>query len=572
MTTEEDDDTPDRRRRIYNVYRTGLLCSSLLVYFFAGAFYGYGPMILLLQGDGAFFSKCSDKNTGTDDELNYCPDQKSQLLNIHFAGSLMLLSTPFIGHLCDTKGPFITMFFAAITALAGVALLIVSRAIPMDELLYPAFCFLRITPCATSVLCAVTGGVFARYSNTAKEQVGQGQADMDLIEEVHTQCIPQERESSSTDRRIESNKGSEYERQGNGDCDRPNKEQAGPQEKGPRRVIGLLANLFDVGTITYLIMYEAQKSFGTSLQVLCYLYLGAGVLIFGAALACWMLVLRHQQEDKELKQEEQANRIRKSLLVLVEEDGPSARALKMEQQEPSMPTSTELAAEEEKVKEDKWRELVSAPFLWLVAFYSFHICRNVFVLTTAEAFLKDLGDTDDKYIRIFAMLMPASILGFPVVDWAMGKYGYHKALQLVNVLCLAHGIIQISATSNLNIQIIGFLFFSFYRCFLFSVTFACLAVLMPENVVGKANGMMTLAAGVASFLNIPLGNAAIHQWNGDFFIPNCIYTFGILPFFYAAYGATIGIHNNQDQGIDIKRNSGNPLPSSPAMDDEVARA
>ena len=180
------------------------------------------------------------------------------------------------------------------------------------------------------------------------------------------------------------------------------------------------------------------------------------------------------------------------------------------------------------------------------------------------------------------MMMPASVLGFPFVDWALGKFGYHKALQLINVLGLVHGIIQISATANLDIQIIGFLVFSFYRCFLFSVIFAYLSVLMPEKVLGKANGFLHIAAGAAGLLNIPLGNAAVQQWNGSFFVPNCLYTFGILPFFYAAYGTTAGIRSKQNQrrnsnitGFSKRLSShiGNSLQhSSLITDDEVAKA
>lgn len=541
-----------KRRRLYNVYRTGLLIfSSLYTFFFAGAFFGYGPMILLLQQDEAFVWKCNNKNG---DGLP-CPDQTGQLLNVHFVGTLTQIMTPFVGHLCDTRGPFATMLYTAATALLGVVILIFSRAIPMDDLLYPAFCFLGMNSFATSVMCVVTGGIYTVYENEVVVQAEPG-----MIEEVK---ISQEQESLGLTEKTR--KGSNVDRE-IGEDDSKDDGQSGDEGKSPRRVIGLLNNLFDAGSVTYLIIWEAHKSLGISLQVLCYWYLGAGVLIFGGALACWKLVLKHKKQDKELQQEsDQIN-----------------RALKTEQQEAlveenqhDLPFQIDQSTVREEVEQEnkkEWQQLCSTSYLWLVAFFAFHVARNIFTLTSAAAFLKNLGDRDDKYIAIFSVMMPASVFGFPFVDWALGKYGYHMALQVINMLGLAHGIIQISATGNLNVQIAGFLFFSFYRCFLFSVIFSYLAVLMPEKVLGKANGLLHISAGAASLLNIPLGNAAVQQWNGSFFIPNCVYTVGILPFFYAAYGTTAGIRSKQrrrrrDTGIGSTQH-----PSLLAMDDEVAKA
>lgn len=457
------EDAREKRRRIYNVYRGGLLAFTLMyTFFYAGAFFGYGPMILLLQKDSAFAWECDDNDTSS----STCPDQTSQLLNIHFVGTLTQIVTPFVGHLSDTRGPFATMLYTAMTALAGVAMLILSRAVNVDQLLYPAFCFLAMNAFATSIMCVITGGVFKIYD---KEYVLRKNR---LIKEDSNS--PQETQPT----------------EGSSDC---KEEQIEAFDKGPRRVIGLLNNLFDAGSITYLILWETHKSLGTSLQVLCYWYLGAGIFMFGGAIACWILILKHQEQDKRI-QEEADEQSKPS--ATTEEDG--ANVTKTENDDNDGPETAEpsaLESETEEGSKGEWRQLYSASYLWLVAFFAFHVGRNIFVLTSAEAFLKNLGDTNDKYITIFTMMMPASIIGFPFVDWALGRYGYHMALQLINILGLVHGIIQISATANLNIQIIGFLVFSFYRCFLFSVIFAYLAALMPEKVLGKANGMLHISAG-----------------------------------------------------------------------------
>lgn len=482
--------------RTFNTYRTGLLTfSSIYTFFFAGAFFGYGPMVLLLQRDEAFLWKCDDQETT-------CPDQTSSILNVHFVATLMQVLSPFVGHLCDSKGPFAGMIYTAITGLLGIGMLILSRALPVDQLLYPTFCLLGMCANASSLMALATGGIF-------RDDILKSVDDEDRITKED-----------------ETNDGETSENKNSNSNDSIKEED---KDKGTRRVIGLLNNLYDAGTVTYLILWKLQEGAGVaSLQVLAYGYLGLAVVSFGGALIFWRLTLNFIHIHNSHKE--------------------AAMNVSTSQQEEKSTKDEEPTEEESEVLQEKssdWKLLKSPPYLWIVAFFSFHVIRNQFMLTSSESFLEDLGDTDDLYITIFALIMPASIIGFPFVDYALGKYGYHASLQLINVLGVIHGLIQVS-TDNLNVQVFGFVVFSFYRCFLFSVIFALLAVIVPQHVLGKANGLMFVASGTTGFINIPLGSAAIKTWNGSFFYPNLIYLIMIFPFFYAAHGATASLRLKQD--------------------------
>jgi hypothetical protein len=534
MADDQDATRTKDSKKAYNVYRTGLLVfSSLYAFFFAGAFFGYGPMVLLLQEDEAFLWKCGESNS-------LCPDQMSSILNVHFVATLMQVLSPFVGHLCDTRGPFAGMIYTTLTGLIGVCLLITSRALPLDQLLYPTFCFLGMCSNATSVMIIFTGGVF-------------GDSD---DHNSHPDDAAPSVESEGAEVMSTTGKNSTGKASGESSSD-------DDKNKGTRRVIGLLNNLYDAGTVTYLILWKIQEATGASLQLLAWGYLGVALVTFGGALIFWNLVLTYQGNDQTKAIADGSNPDRQE---------KNTDAIQSEQTQTESGTKEDGDEEVSENKED-WKQLRSTPYLFLVSFFAFHICRNQFMLTSSESFLTDLGDDDNKYITIFALIMPASIVGFPFVDFALGRYGYHASLQLINVLAVIHGIIQVS-TSNLNIQVIGFVVFSFYRCFLFSVIFAFLAVLMPQHLLGKANGLMHVCSGVLGFLNIPLGNAAIQQWNGSFFIPNLIYTILILPFFYVAYGTTAGIRNKekelkQQEGNDSRR-SGFTKRASSAFNQEEA--
>jgi hypothetical protein len=128
---------------------------------------------------------------------------------------------------------------------------------------------------------------------------------------------------------------------------------------------------------------------------------------------------------------------------------------------------------------------------------------NVWTLTTARDYLKHLGDDEysNRYLTIFTLLTPVSLAALPFVDIAIHKFGFSWALQSVNFLGMMHGIVKVAST-NLNVQIVGFVIFSFFRCFLFSVTFSCLASFTGAHATGRAVGIMYVVSGAASFINI----------------------------------------------------------------------
>jgi hypothetical protein len=182
------------------------------------------------------------------------------------------------------------------------------------------------------------------------------------------------------------------------------------------------------------------------------------------------------------------------------------------------------------------QQLISVPFLLTVTFTTLMITANQWTLTTSRDFLAFLGDdeVDNKYLTIFTLLGPASLLAIPCTDAITTKYGFQGGLQGINALALGYMLVRL-LSDDLNVQIVGFILFSFFRSFLFGVTFSILPVLLSADTVGKATGLLYALAGVTSYVNIPLSKFAIEQQNGDFFLPNLIYTILIAPCVFAAW-------------------------------------
>ena len=141
--------------------------------------------------------------------------------------------------------------------------------------------------------------------------------------------------------------------------------------------------------------------------------------------------------------------------------------------------------------------------------------------STQKDFLYELGDDDYKYLSIFTLLTPVSVLGAPFVDYLILHFGWTVALQSINVFAASFLSVKVFST-DLNVQIVGFILFSFYRSFLFGVSFSFLPSLIAGPVVGRAGGIMTASAGAVGLLLIPLIQLVVGNESVDFFIPNVI--------------------------------------------------
>jgi hypothetical protein len=122
----------------------------------------------------------------------------------------------------------------------------------------------------------------------------------------------------------------------------------------------------------------------------------------------------------------------------------------------------------------------------------------------------------------------------PFVDFVLIRFGFHGGFQCINVLALTYNLIR-TTSDNLNVQIAGFIFFSFFSCFLYGVTLSFLPTIFSSNIIGKATGLLYMITGITAFLNIPLAKLAVETYDGDFFVPNLIYTILVVPSTVAAW-------------------------------------
>jgi hypothetical protein len=133
-----------------------IVFSALYTTFFAGALFGWGPMQLMLEGDGAFAIKCDN-----DEELP-CDAQTLSLLNVQLIAILMPLNAPILGYLSDCYGALRLLEILATTGYLGIALIMLASSTNVDQLYYPAYSLIGIMFVSSSTIIAKTGVVSFR--------------------------------------------------------------------------------------------------------------------------------------------------------------------------------------------------------------------------------------------------------------------------------------------------------------------------------------------------------------------------------------------------------------------------
>lgn len=308
------------------------------------------------------------------------------------------------------------------------------------------------------------------------------------------------------------------------------------------RVISILNALLDSGAVTYLLLWYVETNTIMTLPTMSAVYLTFYIFVVGTSLICWKKIGRNTQE---LSTEEMDAAVHERTPEIEQQES-------IDNEEPISTNKYILIA-----NRPQRQQLLSNQYITLCIFFAFHQARNTFTLTTTRDFLKYLGDDEygNKYLSIFTLLTPVSVLGLPFVDVILHKFGYAAGLHACNVLGICQGIVQISST-NLSVQILGFVFYSFYRCFLFSVTFSALAAFLRGDVLGKGCGIFILSGGLVGLaFNIPLANVAMNSLGGNFFIPNLVYLLGCLPCIFLCYQVGRGFAKEETKKEEIQLDS-----------------
>lgn len=109
--------------------RHGLVATAFLyTLLYVGAFFGWGPMQLLLEENKNFSDKCPT------DEI--CPAQTRSLLNVQLIAQTTQITSPLLGQIADHYGAPKIAYLMTGTTLTGLTLLVIAAAYHVDNLLY----------------------------------------------------------------------------------------------------------------------------------------------------------------------------------------------------------------------------------------------------------------------------------------------------------------------------------------------------------------------------------------------------------------------------------------------------
>jgi hypothetical protein len=412
-------------------------------------------MQLLFEDHGFFSWKCDDDFVPERDaEDAICPDQTAALLNVNMVGQLTQITSPILGYIADLYGAKVLANMMALTCWLGLALVLVAAETGVDQLLYIAFACLGMTTWMGGLLTVQTGlyfkgkmqsrvifalnALFDAGSVTYLGVWGIGEwtgASVTVLISGYlvlavlvfggalyfwSVAVPdsdQEEEEKDIVRKYDTTVESSvavpetaYNDDGSG------KEQLSctpPQIAMPPELEAAQLERGDGTTF----LKEPETKAGTAVTATA--------------------PLDNKPELKAVDTEPSLN----------EDDADADTDMKKHTTDNNDPPGEKeyiLIADRR-----SRQQLTSGQYLLLVVFFSFHLMENQWNLTTQRDFLAYLGDDeqDNKYLTIFTLLMPASIVGLPFVDAAITQYGFVGGLQGINLLGLAYNVIKVRRQS-----------------------------------------------------------------------------------------------------------------------------
>jgi hypothetical protein len=533
-----------KQQERYN--RFGLMIvSCLYIFLYIGAFFGWGQMQLILEHNDSFSSLCNHNTTmsgidydGETDTSIYtnetstnllsnntdtvepmtvvCKEQTNALIRVQLIAQTIQIASPLYGYIIDRYGAKFGYYILTSNIWCGLIILVICTILSnpirgtnilIDRLLYLVFILLSIGVSFGGILMIQTGIFY--------------------------------------------------------------------QSRTQQRAISILNTLLDAGAITYLILYQISYHNIASITTIFSTYLGLSILLLGSGIYFWNVAVPEGIDHESIVSDHVSS------IVVVNKNENHRPNTTVDIQSTQIRTNEDdrtthinattttsivdvdmIPLKKEKVDESKkvtcydaldhitephdgyilianrtrLQQLICSPSLCLMIFVGIHTTSNQWTLATIRDYLASLGDDNynNKYLTIFTLLTPVSILGLPFIDYIFHYHGYHMALQCTNMLGIGYMLVRLCST-NLNVQIIGFIIFAIFRCFLYSTFQSLLPTLFSSDVVGLMTGILIGIPGITAFLNIPLAKYTIQTADGNFFVANLLYTLLVIPCIIAAY-------------------------------------
>jgi len=106
-------------------------------------------------------------------------------------------------------------------------------------------------------------------------------------------------------------------------------------------------------------------------------------------------------------------------------------------------------------------QLKSVPFLLFLLISSIQVLRcNVFLGINRDL-LKDLGDTNDNYVRTFTALLPCGFVVAPLIGGSIHKWGFNTGMMITATLGVVYG--TLACIRSLELQVLTAIIFVVYR-------------------------------------------------------------------------------------------------------------
>ena len=167
------------------------------------------------------------------------------------------------------------------------------------------------------------------------------------------------------------------------------------------------------------------------------------------------------------------------------------------------------------------QQLCSPLYLGLAVYKVISLTKFSWYLSMIGTYLDELGQQDGAYVTILGAVLPIGVVLVLVVGSIIDRAGMEVAMAANFAASL--GVSIITLIPNLQVQVVGFVVFAFFRAGLFTILSAILGKEFTFLTFGRLIGVLSVVAGLLGLLNQPLFDYTLQQLGGNFAMANGIY-------------------------------------------------
>ncbi|KAE9305924.1 hypothetical protein PF008_g21592 [Phytophthora fragariae] len=167
-------------------------------------------------------------------------------------------------------------------------------------------------------------------------------------------------------------------------------------------------------------------------------------------------------------------------------------------------------------------QMKSFEFAYIVVYAAVQVLRATIYIGTANKLLDNYGDREHGYLytKVFSFVLPMGFLFVPSIDYMVETRGLSKALLFTNILGVLYNVVEL--VPILPLQCVAFFLFTAFRAFLYAIISAFTAKTFGLKNMGSLMGIVFSIGSIIGLAEYPAVYISNVLFDGDLTVLNVV--------------------------------------------------